>query len=220
MFAVERLRRTVGTHVFSFTVPPDVPGFLDVDVEIEAPENYDVLDAPISLHRLIDILFESDNLAPPIAPSAVITMLAPLSASRSLILSLLKPPKTTLCTAPMRAHASMAIARLRDMRHVNKHAVAFFAALALQNIGKHTNLSVKLLVGKHALFTRFPFPNDSRLVPTGSDEMPVEAVLGVTLSLAPTNRSGRTAIANREPWSIFYARAGRQPLSPRTSRAT
>ena len=43
-------------------------------------------------------------------PSAVTINFAPLSASRSLMDSALNPPKITECTAPSRAHASMATA--------------------------------------------------------------------------------------------------------------
>jgi len=43
------------------------------------------------------------------APSDVMTIVPAQSLMRSDRLSELKPPKTTLCGAPMRAHASMAI---------------------------------------------------------------------------------------------------------------
>ncbi len=38
------------------------------------------------------------------------TQVAPLSLMRSRMESALKPPKTTVCTAPMRVQASMAMA--------------------------------------------------------------------------------------------------------------
>jgi hypothetical protein len=44
------------------------------------------------------------------APSTVISSLASLNSMRSLTDSGLKPPNTTLCTAPIRAHASIATA--------------------------------------------------------------------------------------------------------------
>jgi hypothetical protein len=43
-------------------------------------------------------------------PSAVTSAIAPLSLIRSRMLSELNPPKTTECTAPIRAQASIAIA--------------------------------------------------------------------------------------------------------------
>ena len=43
-------------------------------------------------------------------PSAVMSSLALASLLRSATASALKPPKTTLCVAPMRAQASMAMA--------------------------------------------------------------------------------------------------------------
>ena len=46
----------------------------------------------------------------PLIPELAISMLACASLMRSRSDSELKPPNTTLCTAPMRAHASMAIA--------------------------------------------------------------------------------------------------------------
>ena len=44
------------------------------------------------------------------APSTVIRTFASENSMRSLTDSALKPPKTTLCGAPMRAHASIATA--------------------------------------------------------------------------------------------------------------
>ena len=44
------------------------------------------------------------------APSTVTSSFASLNSMRSLTDSALKPPKTTLCTAPMRAQASIATA--------------------------------------------------------------------------------------------------------------
>ena len=43
-------------------------------------------------------------------PSAVMHMTAPQSLMRSRSASAEKPPKTTVCVAPMRVHASIAIA--------------------------------------------------------------------------------------------------------------
>ena len=43
-------------------------------------------------------------------PSAVMTALAPQSLMRSLSASAEKPPNTTLCGAPIRVHASIAMA--------------------------------------------------------------------------------------------------------------
>jgi hypothetical protein len=43
-------------------------------------------------------------------PSAVMTAFAPQSSMRSRSASALNPPNTTVCGAPIRAHASIAIA--------------------------------------------------------------------------------------------------------------
>ena len=59
----------------------------------------------------LDLLVASLDAAPRRkAPSWVITHLAFASFIRSRTASEAKPPNTTLCTAPMRAHASIAIA--------------------------------------------------------------------------------------------------------------
>jgi len=51
--------------------------------------------------------FSCTGLAPRIAPSAVIRILACASWMRPANASAEKPPKTTVCTAPMRAQASI-----------------------------------------------------------------------------------------------------------------
>ena len=54
-------------------------------------------------------VFFSGILLPPRSPSlAVTTILQPASTMRSRSDSAEKPPNTTECTAPMRAHASIA----------------------------------------------------------------------------------------------------------------
>ena len=52
----------------------------------------------------------SMTLPPRRTPSAAMTHVAPALAMRDASESREKPPKTTVCTAPIRAHASMAIA--------------------------------------------------------------------------------------------------------------
>jgi hypothetical protein len=50
------------------------------------------------------------TLPPRRTPSAAMTHVAPALAMRDASESREKPPKTTVCTAPIRAHASMAMA--------------------------------------------------------------------------------------------------------------
>jgi hypothetical protein len=52
---------------------------------------------------------------PRICSSAVITAIAPASMMRSWRLFAEKPPKTTECTAPMRAHACIATTTSMDI---------------------------------------------------------------------------------------------------------
>ena len=55
---------------------------------------------------------------------------------RSRSASALKPPKMTVCGAPMRAQASRPIGQLRDHRHVEGDAVALLDAQIQQHGGE------------------------------------------------------------------------------------
>ena len=91
-----------------------------------APHDQHVLDRRRVADRLVDGLASAARACRAgTAPSAVITQLAPRrpgSAPRSA--SAEKPPKTTLCAAPIRAQASIATAGLGDHRQVDRDPVA------------------------------------------------------------------------------------------------
>src|SRR5216117_2853609 len=97
-------------------------------------------------------------------PSAVTTAVAPLSMIRSRMLSELNPPKTTECTAPIRAQASIAIAA-SNIRQINDDPIALFDFVPFQHIREAANFTMQLLVGQRASITRFTFPDNRRLVP-------------------------------------------------------
>ena len=96
------------------SVIPVVAALLHVDREtrrrLALHDHDDVLDRRRVLQRFVGRLLERHDLAAPIAAVGGDEHRACASLMRSRSDSALKPPKTTLCTAPMRAQASIAIA--------------------------------------------------------------------------------------------------------------
>src|SRR6266702_1951483 len=81
---------------------------------------------------------------------------------RSRMLSALNPPKITECTAPMRAQATIAIARLDFV--------------SFQDIRETANFAMQLLVGERAFIARFALPDNCRLVPARPSQMPIQTI--------------------------------------------
>ena len=90
--------------------------------------------------------------------------------------SALKPPNTTLWTAPIRAQASIAIASSRDERHVDRDAIALVHAERLQHVGKRRHLAIEIVVGQRSAIAGLAFPDDRRLVAASAANVPVDAV--------------------------------------------
>src|SRR4030095_8125521 len=110
---------------------------------------------------------------------------------RSASASALKPPKTTLWVAPIRAQASIAIAASgiigmwipapspgQDQRHVDADDVAGHDSQLFQGAGGAAHLAVQLPVGERPLVPGLALPNERRLVAPPRFEMPVQAVVG------------------------------------------
>ena len=69
-----------------------------------------LFDRGTAAQRLVGVGLDRHDRPPRMPPSEVISMEAPQSRMRSASEPALKPPKTTLWMAPMRAQASMAMA--------------------------------------------------------------------------------------------------------------
>ena len=106
------------------------------------------------------------------------------------------PPKTTLCGAPIRAQASIAIASLGDQRHVDRDAVALLDAQPLEHVRELADFAVELPVGEHARVAGLALPDDARPCcgAAPSLEVAVEAVVrGVELAADEPFRERRAS---------------------------
>ena len=114
--------------------------------------------------------------------------------------SALKPPKTTLCTAPMRAQASIAMASSGHERHVDRDAVALDHAQRLEHVGELRDLAVEREVGQRAALARLAFPDEGGLVAARTADVTVDAVdAGVELAAHEPLRVGRRPLEHRVP---------------------
>ena len=109
-------------------------------------------------------------------PSAVMSSVHCASLMRSRSDSELKPPKTTECTAPMRAHASIAIASFGNQREIDRDAVAALHAERLHDVGELTDLAIQVEVGQRPPIARLTFPDDRRLVAPRSSDVTIDAI--------------------------------------------
>jgi hypothetical protein len=107
------------------------------------------------------------------------------SFMRSAKASLEKPPKTTLCVAPMRAQGQHRDRRFGDQRHVDTDLIAGDDAQVLQDIGAAADFMVQLAVGERAPVARFAFPQQRRLVALARLQLPIETVVGQVWSCRP-----------------------------------
>ena len=152
-----------------------------VDLAVRVPHDDDVLD-----RRAVEIRNASSTLAfsgiflPPRTPSsAVITTRDPQSSIRPFSASGEKPPNTTEWTAPIRAHASIATTVSRNHRHVDRDAIAFLHAEALQRVREFADALVQLAIAQEPrrAVRVVGLPEDRGLVGT-FDEVPVQTIRG------------------------------------------
>ena len=178
MSAVEWLGGAVCGDILLFTMPPDIPARLDVDIEVGASEDDDLVHGLVPLERVIDILFERNNLATAITAVRSNNDLG--AAVGNAILDALGAESTEYDgvdgTDPGAGkHRNR---RLWDERHVDQDAVSFFDTVPLEDIGELTDLTMELSVSQDALFSWLPLPDDRCLVAARRIEMAVEAVIG------------------------------------------
>lgn len=111
---------------------------------------------------------------------------------------------------------------LGDHRHVQRHAVAGFAAERFEDVGELADFAVEVAVSKHAGVARFAFPDDGGFVAVFG-EVAVEALLGdVDFAAGEPLGVGHVAVhGGRElllPRQIFFGEvapeSGRVFLSP------
>ena len=176
MFAVERLGWTVGIHVFGLSVPPDIAAFLNVDVEIGAAEYNNALDRSVVFKGLIDVSLEGDDLAASIATVRSYHDACPAVSETVPYAFAAKAAENHAmhsADAGAREHGN---GRLGNVRHVNEHTVALLASIALQDVREDADFAVKLLIGEHAPFAGFAFPDDGGLVAARTGKMAVKAI--------------------------------------------
>ena len=107
-------------------------------------------------------------------------MIATHSASltRSTIASAEKPPKTTECAAPMRAHASIATGKFGDHRQINRDAVAFLHAQLAQAVGKAADVVQATAIGDRPAVAGLAFEVICDPVAQAGLDVAVEAIDG------------------------------------------
>ena len=178
MLAVEMLGRAVGGDILHLPVPPDIAPFLDVDVDVRAPEDDDLLDGSVPLQGVIDILLEGNELTAAVATVGRDDHLGPAVG---------KPVLDALGAEAAEDHAvNRADAGagqhgdrgLGNEGHVEKDTVPLLHAVALEDICEFADLAVELAVSQNLFVTRFPLPDDRGLVRTRPLQMAIEAVLG------------------------------------------
>ena len=125
----------------------------------------DVLDRWRSLERFVGHLLERDDLPaaiPAVGGHEQSRPAASLMRSRSD--SALNPPKTTLCTAPMRAQASMAIASSGISGRYNATRSPRWTPSDFSTLANCADLAVEVPIGQRPPVARFTFPDDRGLV--------------------------------------------------------
>src|SRR5436190_1581260 len=65
---------------------------------------------------------------------------------------------------------------LRNIRQINDDAIALFYFVSLENIRETTNFPMQLLISQGTFIAGFAFPDNGRLVPARSSQMPIQAV--------------------------------------------
>src|SRR5262249_41513612 len=60
---------------------------------------------------------------------------------------------------------------------INDHAITFFDLVPFQHIREAANFAMQMLIGERAFIARFAFPDNCRLVPARSGQMPIQTVL-------------------------------------------
>ncbi len=159
-------------------------------------------------------------------PSAVIANVAPQSLARSAMLSALKPAKMTVCGAPSRAQASIAIGELGNHAQVDRHPIAFFDTQAFECRGGAVHFAVQVAIGEDPTIAWLALEDDGGLVAAPGLQVPIDAVVaGVDLgadepsgrTAGPTRASSRTASTSSGP--LAGAASPRTPRSPPRPRA-
>ena len=142
MLGIECHRLAIRIDVFQLAMPPNVAAFFHVNFIARSPENDDTFDRGAAAESMIDILFQRDNRAAAIAAIRRDQRGRPTIRDAIANASALNPPKTTECTAPMRAQASIAIAASGNRRQINDDAIAFANFVSLQDVGETANFAM------------------------------------------------------------------------------
>jgi len=177
MLTIEWDGRAVRIDIFGFTVPPDIAALFDMDIHRSALGNDDAFDFGVPLKGMVDILLQRHAL------TAAVTGISCDNDLRAAIGKAVLNALAAESTEDNRVNCSNAGARqhgddgLRNERHVDQDAVAFFNAIAFENISKNADFAVELVISERAALAGFTFPNDGRFVAAGSIKMAVEAVL-------------------------------------------
>ena len=179
VLTIEGHRRTGGTDVVQFPVPPHIAAFLDMDVVSRAAKDDHLADRVRTRGKgVIHILLQRHDLAPAIAA---------IRRNHERGLGIGDAILDRFRAEPAEDHrvhradpgtGEHGDGRLGNHRHINQNAVAFFNFVPLQHVGEKADFPVKLLVSERPLFARLPFPQDRGLVLASRAEMPVEAVFG------------------------------------------
>jgi hypothetical protein len=87
------------------------------------------------------------------------------------------PPNTTLCGAPIRAHAEHRNYDLRDHRQIDPDHVALPHSEILQGIREQLHVTVQVSVGDHPLLAFLTGPMKRHTTPATSVDMAVQTVI-------------------------------------------
>jgi hypothetical protein len=129
-----------------------------------------------------------------------------------------KPPNTTECVAPIRAHACIAATPLDRHRHVDDDAVALLHAERLESVGEPAHALVKIAIGDVRDLAIVGLENDGDLVRVAVLEIPVEAVVrDVQLAVREPLVVRRAAFVERlrerlSPCQVLAREIGPEPL--------
>jgi hypothetical protein len=158
-------------------MPPDIATFFDMDIHRCALGHDDAFDLGVSLKGVVDILLERDALTTAVA--SVCCHHNFRAAVRKAVLDALaaKPAEDDRVNRSNSGAGQHRDDGLRNQRHVDQNAVAFFNAIALEDISKDADFAMELMIGQRAALAGLTFPNDGRLVAARSVEMAIEAVL-------------------------------------------
>ena len=185
VLAVHGLRlagqRLVGHQV----VPPHVAALHHAVIRVAGtPHHHYFLDGGRTVQRLVDVLLEFNDAAPPVAA---------VGGDNDLRLGVVDPvadrfgAKATEHHAVGSADASASQHgdwQLRNHRQVYGHPVALFHSQALQPVGKPAHLAVQVPVGIYLAVAGFSLPDQCCFVAPGRAQVPVDAVVGY-VDLAP-----------------------------------